>query len=72
MGIKLPDRRNVASEEQDMIDALVELLEEDDGRFTAWEQSFVEDMKRKIDKNYSLTEAQVEKLRQIYDERLDS
>ena len=55
--------------EEEMIAELSDLLATDSDRFTEWEAEFIEDMERKINKGYELTEGQLAKLQQIYKER---
>lgn len=55
--------------EEEMVAELSDLLGTDSDRFTEWEAEFIEDMERKIAKDYELTEGQLSKLYQIYEER---
>ncbi len=53
---------------EDMIAACRDLVDEDPARFTPWEIRFLEELEdRNVDQH--LTEAQVDKLREIYEER---
>jgi SPX domain protein involved in polyphosphate accumulation len=54
------------------VNVLFDLLEKDDGRFTPWEQEFIENMKEKLDKYFTFTEAQISKIHQIYEERVEN
>jgi len=56
--------------EEEMLAELSDLLATDSERFTEWEAEFIEDMERKIAKGYELTGGQLEKLHQIYEERV--
>ena len=51
-----------------MLEACLELMDQDDHPFTSWEVGFIEDAEEKNETGH-LSPTQVEKLEQIYEER---
>ena len=56
------------SQIEKMLEACLELLEDVDHPFTAWEVTFIEDVEEANETGH-LSDFQVEKLEQIYEER---
>lgn len=54
-----------------MLEALEERASEDEDRFTEWELEFLEDMRKRVNEDRELTEGMIDKLEEIYEERMD-
>jgi len=54
-----------------MLEKLEEQAAEDEDRFTEWEVEFLEDIRKRVDKDCELTDGMIDKLEEIYGERVD-